>query len=331
MIERLLQLVKLETAGDPMGGLLWTRRSLAKLAEALQKEGIEVCPTTVGKWLRAAKYSPRVNVKCISRISPPGRDAQFKKIFALIEFCKKHDLPIISVDTKKKELIGNFANPGALWCQLPIKVRDHDFRSEAKGRAVPYGVYDLKDNCGAIYLGDSHDTPEFAVDCITNWFNAEARRRYPNAKRMVILADCGGSNSNRAKAWKYFLQKTLCEPHQVQVTVAHYPSGCSKWNPIEHRLFGPISRNWAGRPLDSWETMINYIQTTTSRSGLHVDAIRVTKQYQTGVKISKSQMEKLNFIPNNVLPKWNYDIYPLNFPIPAYDQQGPEQPNGMNP
>ena len=317
MIEQLLQLVQLETAGDPMGGLLWTRRSLSKLSAALKEYGIKACPTTVGKWLRSRNYSPRVNWKCLSRSASAGRDEQFHKISALIEDCRAKGIGVISVDTKKKELIGQFANAGAVWCKTPTRVNDHDFRSQAKGRAVPYGIYDLQANCGTVFVGDSSDTPAFAVDCITNWFETKGRKLYPGADRLVILADCGGSNSNRARAWKYFLQKKLCDPHQLQVTVAHYPSGSSKWNPIEHRLFSAISCNWAGRPLDSWETMLNYIRTTTNKSGLRVDAVRVTKQYQTGVKISQEQMDDLKLIFNKVLPKWNYDIDPKNSADPV--------------
>ena len=295
-----------------MGGLLWTRRSLSKLAQILSETGITVSPMTIRKWLRSLGYTPRVNRKCISRTVPSGRDEQFMHISDLREHCYANGIPVISVDTKKKELIGLFANPGAVWCRVAKQVNDHDFRSQAEGRAVPYGIYDLQANHGIVCVGDSADTPTFAVDCITYWYNTVGRKRYPNADRLVILADCGGSNSNRARAWKYYIQTVLCDIHQLQVTVAHYPSGASKWNPIEHRLFSAISLNWAGRPLDSWETLLNYIRTTTTKSGLHVDAVRMKQQYKTGIKISKKQMVRLNLIYNKTLPQWNYDIYPRN-------------------
>ena len=225
--------------------------------------------------------------------------------------------------TKKKELVGLFRNAGSTWSREPQPVNDHDFRSQAEGLAVPYGIYDLHANRGTVFVGDSKDTPAFAVDCIEQWFRTEGRERYPDADRLVILADCGGSNSYRAYAWKYFLQTVLSDRHGVRVTVAHYPSGASQWNPIEHRLFSAISRNWAGRPLDRWETVLNYISTTITQTGLRVVAIRVEKQYQTGVKISKEQMAGLNLDRNETLPPWNYDIRPRETPDPTAAEASP--------
>ena len=308
MIDQLLKLLEFGTAGSPMGGLKWTRRSLAKLAKELQKSGVTVSKTTIGKWLSAHNYSLRVNSKCISRLSPAGRNQQFERIKHLIEYCRIHNIPTICVDTKKKELIGWFINAGGILCKIPIKVNDHDFPSQAK--AIPYGVYEPLAHRGCVYVGDSSDTPEFAVDSITQWFKTEGKKHYPNAKRLVILADCGGSNSYRARAWKYFLQKTLCDPYQIQITVAHFPSGSSKWNPIEHRMFSAISRNWQGRPLDSWETLLNYIQSTIDKSGLSIKAVRMRKSYQTGIKITDQQMKEIKIVRNKTLPNWNYDIYP---------------------
>ena len=310
MIGELLRLVANETAGDPMGGLLWTYRSLAKLAAALSLSGVKVSPATVGKWLKSRGYSLRVNRKCLSRAAPPGRDEQFGRITALRTSCRAAGTPVISVDTKKKELVGLFRNAGATWSRAPQEVKDHDFRSEAEGLAVPYGIYDLHANRGTVFVGDSRDTPAFAVDCIEHWFRSDGLQRYPHAGRLVILADCGGSNGYRLHAWKYFLQTVLCDPHQLRVTVAHYPSGASKWNPIEHRLFSAISRNWAGRPLDSWETILKYIRTTTTKTGLRVHSVRVQRDYQTGIKISKRQMAGLRLVRNETLPQWNYDIKP---------------------
>ena len=291
---------------------MWTRRSLSKIAETLHIHGYKVSKTTLGKWLKSRNYSLRKNCKCIHRVSPPGRKEQMDAIEHLIAYCRIHDIPMISVDTKKKELIGWFGNKGRILCKVPIAVNDHDFPSHAIAKAIPYGIYDVHAHRGSVYVGDSSDTPQFAVDCITQWFKTVGKTDYPNAKRLVILADCGGSNSNRARAWKYFLQKTLCDPYQIQVTVTHYPSGSSKWNPIEHRMFSAISLNWEGRPLDSWETIINYIKTTKDKSGLTIDAMRVTKQYQTGIKISKPQMKEINLKRGKLYPQWNYDIYPSN-------------------
>lgn len=311
-MDQLLELVRPETAGDPMGGLFWTRRSLVKLAEALTDQGVKVSSTTVGKWLRALGYSLRVNRKRLSSSVPPDRDDQFKYIAALRAYCREMGIPLISVDTKKKELIGLFANAGAVWSNAPKLVNDHDFPSLAKAKAIPYGVYDLTFNHGLICLGDSSDTAEFAVENIVRWVQNFGRVRSPGADRLVILADCGGSNGNRSRAWKYFLQTFLSDVFQIQVTVAHYPAGASKWNPIEHLLFSAISRNWAGRPLECWKTILNYIRTTTNKSGLEVEAVRVTKQYETGIRISKEQMDQVNLIYNEFLPKWNYTIHPRN-------------------
>jgi len=243
-IQRIEELMEFETAGSPMGeGLFWTYRSPRKIPTQLRKEGYHVSASSVRKILRRLGYSVRKNRRCLSRPSPPGRDQQFQKIFALTLFCQVNHIPMICVDTKKKELIGWFINAGGNWSKKAIPVNDHDFPSYAEGKAVPYGIYDPNAHRGSIYIGDSKDTPEFAVDCIAEWFSTEGKTRYPNANRLVILADCGGSNSNRAKAWKYFLQKKICDPFQVQVTVAHYPAGSSKWNPIEHRFFSAISLN----------------------------------------------------------------------------------------
>ncbi len=175
---------------------------------------------------------------------------------------------------------------------------------------MPYGLYDLLANRGTVFVGDSKDTPAFAVDCLEHWCRTEGLERYPDSDRIVILADCGGSNGYRCRAWKYFLQTKLCDRHGLRVTVAHYPSGSSKWNPIEHRLFSAISRNWAGRPLETWETVLNYIRTTTTKTGLRVQSVRVKQQYRTGVKISDRQMAELNITKGNKLPDWNYDIRP---------------------
>ena len=261
-----------ETAGDPVSGLKWTRRTTAKLADELRGLGIHVCPQTVARLLKAMGYSLRVNHKKLAGASNPNRDRQFRHITDLRGRCAADNSPLISVDTKKKELVGTFRNPGAKWDRSPELVNDHDFRSDADGRAVPYGIYDPRANAGTVFVGRTADTPAFAVDCIEKWWRTEGRKRYPEAKTLQILADGGGSNSCTARAWKFNLQHRFCNRHGLPVRVAHYPPATSKWNPIEHRLFCEISKNWAGRPLDSFETILKYLRTTRTSTGLRVRA-----------------------------------------------------------
>ena len=213
--------------------------------------------------------------------------------------------------TKKKELVGNFKNLGSAWESRPLPVHDHDFRSLADGLAVPYGIYDLLANAGTVVVGDSHDTPFFAVDCLDYWWRSAGQTRYPNATRLTVLADCGGSNGHRPRAWKYALQHRFCNPHRLAVTVAHYPPGQSKYNPIEHRLFSEISKNWAGRPLLNWELILNYIRSTTTNTGLSVASHLLRHDYPTGVTITPQQMDALNLTRSQHLPSWNYTISPL--------------------
>jgi len=304
------ELMQHETAGDPMTGLKWTHRTTAKIAGQLQALGIKVSDRTVAKLLKQMDYSLRVNHKKLSRVCPEDRDAQFACIAELRERCAAEGLPLISVDTKKKELVGPFKNAGATWERQPVLVNDHDFRSQAEGIAIPYGVYDLQANLGTVFVGTSYDTPEFAVDSIEKWWRYEGQRRYGQAEQIAILADCGGSNGPNCRAWKYGLHRKLCERHGLNVTVAHYPSGASKWNPIEHRLFSEISKNWAGRPLDSYETILNYIRRTRTTTGLRLRAHLVRKQYEKGIKIPKSLMSVLPLKKGAELPKWNYTISP---------------------
>ncbi len=256
MIAHIQQLLQHDTAGDPMGGLKWTRRTTTKIAAELRSAGIELSDRTVAKLLKQMDFSLRVNHKKLSSsTSPEDRDAQFSHIAALSEHFLEQGLPLISVDTKKKELVGCFKNAGASWQAEPVLVNDHDFRSQAIGIAIPYGLYDLQANRGTIFVGITQDTPGFAVDCVEKWWRTEGRQRYAGAEHLAILADGGGSNSAASRAWKHGLQTRLCNRHSLRVCVAHYPPGTSKWNPIEHRLFSEISKNWAGRPLDSYETI----------------------------------------------------------------------------
>jgi len=214
------------------------------------------------------------------------------------------------VDTKKKELIGNFKNAGQTWCQEPEAVNDHDFEQDALGKAVPYGIYDLQHNQGYVYVGKSADTPQFAVEMIARWWTTDGKALYPNADKILILADAGGSNGCRPRLWKQQLQELLADRLGLEVTVCHYPTGTSKWNPIEHRLFGPISINWAGKPLRSFEFLLACIRGTVTDTGLQVKACLVEDVYQKGIQVTKAVMETLHIHWHDVCPRWNYTIKP---------------------
>ena len=300
-----------ETAGDPVRGLKWTRRTTAKVAAELCKLGTGICARTVARLLKKMGFSLRVNHKKRAGASHPNRDDQFQHIAELRERCAVDNTPVISVDTKKKELVGAFKNAGAKWDHSPELVNDHDFPSAAEGRAIPYGIYDVRANAGTVFVGQTADTPAFAVDCIEKWWRTEGHKHYPEAEALQILADGGGSNSCTARAWKFNLQHRFCNRHRLRVTVAHYPPATSKWNPIEHRLFCAVTKNWAGRPLDSYETILKYLRTTRTATGLRVRAHLVRKTYKTGVKITDAQMQELRITPDSVLPKWNYTIDPM--------------------
>jgi len=293
-----------------MTGLQWTRRTTDKIACELKGLGIEVCANTVARILRQLGFSLRVNHKKLSRRSDPDRDEQFLYIGERREHFARAGQPILAIDTKKKELIGNFKNPGCTWTREPTLVNDHDFRSDALGVAVPYGLYDTLTNRGSLYVGTSHDTPEFAADNVVRWWCDEGETRYPEATELLLLADGGGSNGYRTRAFKYWLQNRLCDPHSLVVTVYHYPTGASKWNPVDHRLFSEITKNWAGRPLDSFETLIAYASTTRTATGLTVRAQLVDRPYEKGLRISKTQMSELDIEPHATQPKRNYTIYP---------------------
>jgi Rhodopirellula transposase DDE domain len=306
-------LLKHETAGDPMTGLKWTRKTTEKIANELATGGVRVSANTVGRILKNLKFLLRVNHKKLSSGSKDTQDErneQFVYISELKEKFAHAGHPVVSVDTKKKELVGNFKNAGAAWNKEPVLVKDHDFRSEAKGMAVPYSLYDVQANRGSVFVGISSDTAEFAVDSIEKWWSSEGRRSYPNADKLLILADGGGSNGVKNKAWKVNLQKKICDRHKISVTVCHYPTGASKWNPVEHRLLSEITKNWAGRPLDSYETVVNYIRTTKTTTGLEVNACLVEKTYQTGIKIPDKEMNALALHRHNTQPKRNYTLCP---------------------
>jgi Rhodopirellula transposase DDE domain len=290
--------------------LKWTRKTTEKIADELRLVGISVSPNTVGRLLEQLGYRLRTNQKTIARGSPADRDAQFQRIAEMRQRFTAKGLPIVSIDTKKKEQVALFKNAGKEWALERRAVLDHDFPSDAKGVAIPYGIYLPIPNVGTVFVGTSHDTPEFAVDCIEAWWRLDGRDRFPSLDHLLILADAGGSNGHRCRAWKYFLQHRLCDSHRLTVTVAHYPSGASKWNPIEHRLFSAVSKNWAGVPLESYETILNFIRTTTTKTGLRVQSTLVNKEYETGIKITVKQMASLSIEYSPSLPRWNYTIRP---------------------
>lgn len=301
-----------DTAGDPITGLKWSRKTTAKIAAELERVGIQVSATTVRRLLDQMDYSLRVNHKTLATDSSPDRDRQFDYIRQVRRRFLRRGAPIISVDAKKRELVGNFKNPGAKWDRSPVRVNDHDFRSDAVGIAILYGIYDLQANCGSLFVGVSHDTSAFAVHSITQWRRSEGRRRYPHTQDLLILADTGGSNSCRYAAWKDQIQKQLCDRFALTVTVAHYPTGASKWNPIEHRLFSEVSKNWAGEPLHSYEKILKFIRTTKTETGLKVKAYLDRADYPTQVKVPPDRLQQLQITAHKILPKWNYALTPQN-------------------
>jgi len=299
-----------DTAGDPITGLKWSRRTTAKIAAELTTAGIAVGKNTVGRLLKDMDYKLRVNRKQIASTKSPDRNQQFLYISQQKERFATQGQPIISVDTKKKELVGNFKNGGTKYDRIPMRVKDHDFRSEAVGLVAPYGIYDMQANIGSVFVGTSHDTPAFAVNAIAQWWLQEGSQRYPAASELFILADGGGSNGARCRAWKKALQENLCTPLGLTVTVSHYPPGASKWNPIEHRLFSHISKNWAGEPLTDIEKILKFISTTKTKPGLIVNSYLIDELYETGTKISDAEMRKISLVPHDTLGRWNYTVRP---------------------
>ena len=301
-----------EVAGSPEGDAKWVRSSCRKLAEQLEQRGFFISYRTVWLMLRRMGFSMKTHVRNRrgANQDPVRRDEQFRYIASQRgEFCQA-GLPVISVDTKKKELIGNFRNPGKAWCRRPREVNEHDYASQAECLAVPFGVYDVARNTGYVVVGMSYNTPEFAVSSITRWWEDEGRMVYPGMSQLMILADGGGGNGSRSRAWRWNLQEKICNPFGLTVTVCHYPPGCSKWNPVEHRLFSQITNNWAGKPLRSLAIMLGYIRGTTTRTGLTVKAVLDEGTYPKGQKVSWKDVDALNLTPHEVCPEWNYTIRP---------------------
>ena len=309
-MKELGHLLREDTAGDPTGRRgLWTGKRLRQLSAELGQLGITVSPNTVRRLLDQLGYALHANAKTLSSGSE-YRDEQFGCIAGQKKRFMARGMPIISVDTKKKELVGNFKNAGRVWSQEAVPVNDHDFRSQGLGMANPYGIYDLTANQGSVFVGTTHDTPLFAADNVARWWRYSGSKHYPDASQLLILADSGGSNGARVRAWKYGLQRLVVDRFGLEVTVCHFPTGASKWNPIEHRLFSEISKHWAGCPLDSYDTILDLIQGTTTQTGLQVRSYLVNKEYPTGQKISHQQMQQVSLLKHPVLPQWNYTLRP---------------------
>lgn len=286
------------------------RSSLRQLSRRLAQIGHPASPPTVGRLLKKLNYSLKANVKKEAGKDHPDRDKQFSYIQTQKQSFQDAGLPIISVDTKKKELIGNFRNAGQAWCKEAEVVNVHDFPQDAVGRAVPYGIYEVNSNRGSVYVGVSADTPQFAVDTIASWWQNEGETSYCHADQLLILADSGGSNSYRSRVWKRQLQEQLSDRFGLAVTVCHYPTGCSRWNPVEYRLFSHISLNWVGKPLRTFDTMLAYIRGTTTATGLTVKASLVEGVYEKGQSVAGAEMETLNLERHETCPNWNYTIRP---------------------
>jgi hypothetical protein len=293
-----------------MSGRKWVRSSLRQLSEALRKRGYLVGRMTVRRLLHKLDYSLKANRKEQTGPPHPDRNRQFRYIERVTQLFMAAGHPVISVDSKKKELIGNFKNSGQAWCRRAEEVNVHDFRQDAVGRAVPYGIYDLTHNEGYIVVGTSADTSEFAVDAICLWCEDEDRPPFSDESKLLILSDAGGSDGCRFRLWKKQLQEQLADRLGIEVMVCHYPTGASKWNPVEHRLFSYVSLNWAGQPLRSFEIMLAYIRGTTTEAGLEVKALLLDQVYKRGIKVSAKEMKSLNLHRRNVCPDWNYVIKP---------------------
>jgi len=307
----LQKLLESTTRGDPMSPLLWTCKSTRNLAKALQQQGHAVSHMTVARLLEAMEYHLQSNRKTKEGGDHPDRDAQFEHITAKVRAFQSRGQPVISVDTKKKELVGNFKNPGREWRPKgsPEQVRAHDFREKELGIAIPYGVFDSTRNVGWVSVGIDHDTAEFAVATIRRWWQKMGSRVYRGAKELLITADGGGSNGSRSRLWKVCLQELADDIH-LKITVSHFPPGTSKWNKIEHRMFCHITENWRGRPLLSRAVVVNLIGNTTTRQGLRIRAELDQKSYDKGIKVSDEHLAAIHITRDKFHGEWNYTISP---------------------
>ncbi len=311
LIQALERLVESTTRGDPMSPLRWTCKSIRALAKELTRQGFPVSSTKVGQLLRAQGYSLQSNRKAVEGKQHPDRDGQFQHIAKRVRAFQRSGQPAVSIDTKKKEPLGNMKNPGKTYRPKgnPTKVKTHDFPDRELGKAIPYGVYDLALNEAGVSVGISHDTAEFAVAAIQRWWSRMGRKRYPSAKRLLITADSGGSNSPRTRLWRWELQR-LADKTGLKLELCHYPPGTSKWNKIEHRLFCHITRNWQGVPLEDLTIVVNLIGSTKTEEGLEVHAWFDRRQYEKSRKVSDTQLAEVRIKRNTFHGDWNYEILP---------------------
>jgi transposase len=311
LLPDLERLVEVDSRGDPESPLRWTAKSVRRLRDELRVQGHHVSHQTVAQLLRDLDYSLQANRKTREGSSHPDRDAQFQHISTTATTALAAGEPVISVDTKKKELVGDFKNGGREWCPKgsPVPVRVHDFKDKELGKAIPYGILDLAADEGWVQVGIDHDTAQFAVTSIRCWWEHLGRERYPEARTLTVTADCGGSNGYRTRLWKVELQR-LADETGLAIQVCHFPPGTSKWNKIEHRLFSFITINWRGKPLTSLETIINLIASTTTRSGLKVYARLDEGTYPANVTVSDAELEAVNLHGHTFHPEWNYIIKP---------------------
>jgi transposase len=305
------RLIDPATRGDPESPLRWTCKSTYHLAEALQAQGHAISQPTVYRLLDSLGYSLQSNRKTEEGTEHSDRDAQFQYIYRQVKRFQRQGLPVVSVATKKKENVGNFAQGGQEWEPKgqPRRVKTHDFRAQGEAKVNPYGVYDQTEDVGWVNVGISHDTAQFAVASIRGWWRKLGRERYPAAEQLLITADAGGSNGYRTRLWKMELQK-LAEEFDLTIRVCHFPPGTSKWNKIEHRLFSFISKNWRGRPLDSLATVVNLISNTKTETGLYVEASLDYTSYPKGIKVTDEEMEQLNLKRAKFHGEWNYSLTP---------------------
>jgi len=311
LLELLDLLVEPTSRGDPMSPLRWTCKSTRKLASELSLMGHNVSHTKVGQLLSGLNYSLQGTRKRMEGASHPDRNVQFEFIYKQVKDFQCCNQPVISVDTKKKELIGCFANGGAEYQPKgkPVEVETYDFPSLADGKGIPYGVFDVTRNRGWVSVGTDHDTSQFAVNTIRQWWYQMGQHTYPQAEKLLITADGGGSNGSHNRLWKYELQRFVDET-QIAVAVCHFPPGTSKWNKIEHRMFSHITKNWRGRPITSHEVMVNLIANTTTEKGLEIQAALDLKEYPTGIKVSDKIMKSLTVEKNDFHGEWNYTVSP---------------------
>ena len=312
LLQELDNLVDPVTRGDPMSPLRWTCKSTRQLSEALQKKGITVSHVSIAEMLKEMGYSLQANAKVIEGGDHPDRDKQFRYINKLSKKYLSSKLPVISVDTKKKELVGNYKNSGTEWEKIgqPVTVNVYDFQDKTVGKAVPYGIYDIGKNEGFVNVGTSYDTSSFAVASIRRWWIEMGLPEYTTTNQLLITADGGGSNGYRRKLWKIEIQK-FCTEFNLEITVCHLPPGTSKWNKIEHRLFSFITMNWRGKPLTSFETIVNLIGSTTTTKGLKVKSMLDENEYEKGIIVEDDELKSVNMFPHKFHGEWNYTIKPL--------------------